>query len=114
MEPAAAPATVYSAYPTSGRARNRFVLDLRPPRPQHDPWRYQAIHVEEERAHDGRAARTATVFLTGRECPWRCAMCDLWRFTTAGDTPPGAIAAQVEAACEQLKQESPPVTHIKL
>ena len=30
----------------------------------------------------GGRARMATVLLTGRECPWRCAMCDLWTYTT--------------------------------
>jgi archaeosine synthase beta-subunit len=110
----AAPVRVYSAYPATGGSRDRFVLDLRLPRPPHDPWLYQTVHIEDERTHDGRAARTATVFLTGRECPWRCVMCDLWRFTTASDTPPGAVAAQVEAACEQLRPEPRPVTQIKL
>ena len=50
-----------------------------------------------ERREGGRA-RMATVLLTGRECPWRCAMCDLWTYTTVGDTPRGAIPAQVAAA----------------
>ena len=39
-----------------------------------------------------------TIFLAGRECPWRCVMCDLWRETTEADTPPGAIPHQIEAA----------------
>ena len=47
------------------------------------------------RRPDGVIAESATVFLTGRECPWRCVMCDLWRHTTTADTPPGAIAAQI-------------------
>jgi radical SAM enzyme (TIGR01210 family) len=42
--------------------------------------------------------QTATVFLTGRECPWRCAMCDLWQYTTETDTPEGAIPVQVRHA----------------
>ena len=66
--------------------------------PNADPWRYQDLIVEDERAADGAIARSATVFLTGRECPWRCVMCDLWRYTTPSDTPPGAIPAQVAAA----------------
>jgi radical SAM enzyme (TIGR01210 family) len=48
---------------------------------------------------------TATVFLTGRECAWRCVMCDLWRFTTAGDTPVGAIPTQVRDAAEGLRAQ---------
>ena len=107
----AGPATLY---PTSSASRDRFVLDRRPARAGHDPWRYQDVVVEDERAADGRAVRTATVFLTGRECPWRCVMCDLWRHTTATDTPPGAIPAQIAAARERLQRERPPITHIKL
>ena len=73
-------------------------MERRSPRPSHDPWRYQNLIVENERAADGRLARVATVFLTGRECPWRCVMCDLWRGTIASDTPPGAIPRQIETA----------------
>jgi hypothetical protein len=40
----------------------------------------------------------ATVFLTGRECPWRCVFCDLWKHTTAEDTPVGAIPRQLDLA----------------
>ena len=54
------------------------------------------------------------MFLVGRECPWRCAMCDLWRYTTTGDTPPGAIAGQVAAARSELPAEGAPVTAMKL
>ena len=56
----------------------------------------------------------ATVFLTGRECPWRCAMCDLWRYTTITDTPRGAIAAQIAGARSTLADERVPVTGLKL
>lgn len=54
--------------------------------------------MERERAETGEIADVITVFLTGRECPWRCAMCDLWRYTTEGDTPPGAIPHQIREA----------------
>jgi radical SAM enzyme (TIGR01210 family) len=56
----------------------------------------------------------ATVLLTGRECPWRCAMCDLWTYTTVSDTPPGAIPAQVAAARSAVRDEPIPVTGMKL
>ena len=61
----------------------------------------QGTLVEEERGPDGATARTLTVFLTGRECAWRCVMCDLWKYTTAADTPPGAIPRQIEEALAQ-------------
>jgi uncharacterized Fe-S cluster-containing MiaB family protein len=87
-----------SFYPDAATARDRFVVERRGPREAHDPWRHQGVIVEDERAGDGSIARVATVFLTGRECPWRCVMCDLWRYTIEEDTPVGAIPAQVAAA----------------
>ena len=85
-------------YPNASSARDRFVVERRGARVAHDPWRHQGVIVEEERAADGSIARVATVFLTGRECPWRCVMCDLWRYTIEEDTPVGAIPAQIAAA----------------
>ena len=84
-----------AVYPIGRAARDRFVLERRGPRPPHDPWRHQGLIVEDER--DGATAASldvATVFLTGRECPWRCVMCDLWRHTTATDTPPRRDSAR--------------------
>ena len=93
-------------YPASPSARDRFVLERRGARLQHDPWSYQGLIVEDERGADAAIDRIATVFLTGRECPWRCAMCDLWMYTTAGDTPPGAIPAQIAAARTILRDQA--------
>ena len=101
-------------YPDTPAARDRFVLERRAPRPDHDPWRYQGLIVEDERTAHGSRARIATVLLTGRECPWRCAMCDLWSFTTVLDTPPGAIPAQVAAARFTVRDTADPVTGMKL
>jgi radical SAM enzyme (TIGR01210 family) len=103
-----------SCYPATSSERDRFVLDRRGSRPTHDPWRHQGLNVEDERTADGRVARVATVFLTGRECPWRCTMCDLWRYTITSDTPPGAIATQISAARIELEVETTPVTAMKL
>ena len=61
-----------------------------------------------------RSGATATVFLTGRECPWRCTMCDLWQHTTVADTPPGAIPAQIAAARTELARSARGVTCLKL
>lgn len=102
------------AYPVAPAARDGFVLERRGPRPPHDPWRHQGLILEDERTAQGGRARMATVFLTGRECPWRCAMCDLWTYTTVGDTPPGAIPAQVAAARSAVRDEPASVTGMKL
>lgn len=101
-------------YPASPAARDRFILERRGQRPEHDPWQHQGLIVEDERTAGGGRARIATVLLTGRECPWRCAMCDLWTYTTESDTPVGAIPAQVRAARVALRARSAPVTGMKL
>jgi uncharacterized Fe-S cluster-containing MiaB family protein len=109
------PAEPSARYPVSRAARDRFILDRRTPRPESDPWRYQNVIVEDERAADGATVCSATVFLTGRECPWRCVMCDLWRHTTNVDTPRGAIPAQVAAARRAFEGEARPrVRQMKL
>jgi radical SAM enzyme (TIGR01210 family) len=93
-----------ATFPASHAARDRFVLGRRPARPLLDPWRHQGVLVEEERSPDGQIERSVTVFLTGRECPWRCVMCDLWRYTTESDTPRGAIAQQIAQATDELRR----------
>jgi radical SAM enzyme (TIGR01210 family) len=90
--------TTLTVYPAGGPARDRFVLERREQRPQHDPWRYQGLILEEERTAAGHVSPMAVVLLTGRECPWRCVMCDLWQHTISADTPAGAIPAQIAAA----------------
>ena len=50
-----------------------------------------------------RVVPSATAFLTGAECPFRCVYCDLWRYTIPGRTPPGSIAAQIHWSMEQLR-----------
>jgi len=103
-----------SSYPELPGARDRFIVDLRGPRPQHDPWRYQGLSVEDELTERGDLARVGTVFLTGRECPWRCAMCDLWRSTTTSDTPAGAIPAQLRTAWSVWRDAGEMITRVKL
>src|SRR5437762_5568461 len=89
---------------------DRWIVSQRPPRNALDPWRPYAWSVEPERTAAGRVEDVATVFLANRECPFRCLMCDLWKYTTDKRVPDGAITAQVEWALEH----SPPAHHIKL
>jgi radical SAM enzyme (TIGR01210 family) len=103
-----------AGWPAAALDRDRFVLDRRGPRPAHDPFRAQGAFIEPERSSDGRVVQVATILLTGRECPWRCAMCDLWRGTTEGDIPAGAVPAQVAAARQTLDAHLAPGAHIKL
>jgi radical SAM enzyme (TIGR01210 family) len=103
-----------STYPSGRADRDRFVLERRPPGSRPDPWRHQGVLVEDERATDGTIARVATIFLTGRECPWRCVMCDLWQHTIGGDTPAGALAKQLDDALAALDVQGSRPGHVKL
>jgi archaeosine synthase beta-subunit len=98
----------------SAAERDRFVLEHRGARAHLDPWHHQGVVIEDERTAEGHVARVATVFLTGRECPWRCTMCDLWKHTTEADTPRGAIPAQIGAARDELRNCVPAITTMKL
>jgi radical SAM enzyme (TIGR01210 family) len=86
------------------------ILAARPPKGLLDPARPHAFLVEPERTPSGAVEDTAVVFLTNRECPFRCLMCDLWKYTTDRRVPDGAVAGQVEYALARL----PPARHIKL
>ena len=94
-----------AVYPTGRAARDRFVLERRGPRPLVDPWAPPRVVVDPEPDGAGGVVDVVTLFLTGRECAWRCVMCDLWRETLETDTPPGAIPHQIRlaltTACER-------------
>lgn len=75
-----------------------------------DSGRPYAFFVEPECGPDGVVEEVATIFLTNRECPFSCLMCDLWRNTTDQRVPPGAIPAQIEWALARL----PAARHVKL
>jgi len=89
---------------------DQWVLEQRGPKARLDPMRPYAAVVEDELDANGVLAPTAVVFITNRECPFRCVMCDLWRNTLDDTVPPGAIAAQIRTALREL----PPVRQIKL
>src|SRR5690606_9199330 len=89
---------------------DREIVAIRPAKEDVDPSRPYAFLVEPERAAGGQVEDVATVFLTNRECPYRCLMCDLWKYTTDRTVPEGAIPAQIAYALERL----PPAKHVKL
>lgn len=92
------------------RFDDAHILALRGPRNPVDPWRPHAFFVEAERTAAGAVEAVATIFLTNRECPFRCLMCDLWKYTTESRVPDGAIPAQIALALQQL----PASRHVKL
>ena len=78
------------------------VVAARGPKNRVDPRVAWAALVESERAADGQIVQVATIFLTNRECPLRCLMCDLWKNTTDEMVPAGAIPAQIDQALARL------------
>jgi archaeosine synthase beta-subunit len=101
---------VSSGYPAEDAARDRWILARRPPRNRLDPQSAYAALVEPEVSEDGEAVDVATIFLTNRECPWRCLMCDLWKNTLEESVSGGAIASQIREALARL----PPARGVKL
>ncbi len=91
-------------------ATDAGILAARGPRNRVDPWVPWAFLVEPERSAAGRVVDVATIFLTNRECSFRCLMCDLWKNTIEGPTPAGAIPVQIEHALARL----PPARQVKL
>lgn len=85
----------------------RQVMSLRGSRESVDPRRPNGVWVEEE----PQGQRVLTVLLTVNECPWRCAMCDLWKHTLSRPTLPGDIPRQIEFA---LSGQSSELNTIKL
>jgi len=97
-------------YPATALQRDRWVLQHRGPKNPLDAATPYAFLWEEEYGDGGSLIPTATVFLTNRECPFRCLMCDLWRNTMDASVPSGAIAGQIRLALHEL----PPARQIKL
>jgi len=95
---------------TLPRFTDAQILAARPAKNVVDPARPYAFLVEPERTARGTVEDVATIFLTNRECPFRCLMCDLWENTTDETVPVGSIPAQIDYALERL----PPARHIKL
>jgi radical SAM enzyme (TIGR01210 family) len=90
-------------YPESAAERDRWILERRPVAESSlDPQRPWAFFTEDEYSKEGTVVPVATVFLTNRECPWRCLMCDLWRNTLSETVPVGAIPAQIDYALARV------------
>jgi len=106
------PTEMMSVYPEQPRERDRWILSRRSQRNPVDPRRPHAFLVEEERAESGEIVSVATIFLTNRECPWRCLMCDLWKNTLMETAPTGAIPAQIDFALAQLADADASPQHV--
>jgi radical SAM enzyme (TIGR01210 family) len=92
------------------RITDSWIVQQRGRRNAVDPALPYAHMVELERTRDGRVEDVATIFITNKECPFRCLMCDLWRNTTTAPVPDGSVAGQIEWALGLL----PRAQHVKL
>ena len=89
---------------------DQWILSLRGNKNPVDPQRPYSWLVEKERTISGKIEDTGIIFLTNRECPFHCLMCDLWKNTTDESVPAGAIPAQIAWTLERM----PEVKHLKL
>ena len=93
-----------------GFINNKWIVSNRGKKNIVDPRRPYGWLVEKERTASGKIEDIAIIFLTNKECPFHCLMCDLWKNTTDKPVPVGAIPDQIELALAQL----PKVKHLKL
>jgi radical SAM enzyme (TIGR01210 family) len=92
------------------RIADREVVAARGARSPLDPARPYASFVEREYSRAGEVEDVAAIFLTNKECPFRCVFCDLWQKTLPQRIADGLVAGQVEWALENL----PETSHVKL
>ena len=100
-------------YPETHAARSRWIIGQRGPKNPLDPYRPYAWLLEKERAADGSLVDGLTIFLTNKECPWRCLMCDLWQNTLDETVPAGAISEQIDFALGQTERECSDLTELQ-
>ena len=89
---------------------SNWIVSNRPERNRVDPYKPYAWLVEEERSASGEIKDTGIIFLSNKECSFRCLMCDLWKNTTEESVPEGAIPDQIEWALKQM----PGIKQVKL
>ena len=100
-------------YPETHAARSRWIIGQRGPKNPLDPHRPYAWLLEKERVADGSLVDGLTIFLTNKECPWRCLMCDLWQNTLDETVPAGAISEQIDFALGQTERECSDLTELQ-
>jgi len=89
---------------------DQWIVSLRGNKNPVDPQRPYGWLVEKECTISGKIEDTGIIFLTNRECPFHCLMCDLWKNTTDESVAIGSIPKQIELALVQM----PDVKHLKL
>lgn len=81
-----------------------WIVSNRPERNQVDPYKPYGWLVEKERSASGEVLDTGIIFLSNKECSFRCLMCDLWKNTTESSVPVGAIPDQIKWALKQMPE----------
>jgi radical SAM enzyme (TIGR01210 family) len=89
---------------------DRRILSFRGEKNSVNPALPYAWLTEKECTQTGQIEDVSVVFLTNRECPFHCMVCDLWKSTTDETMPEGSIASQISIALRSL----PPSRHLKL
>jgi radical SAM enzyme (TIGR01210 family) len=86
------------------------VRRARGPREGFDPARPVAVFDELEVESPGRPVPTRVLILGGAECRFTCAMCDLWKHSLDGPTPPGSLPTQIRQGLAAPATVSPAPT----
>jgi len=89
-----------SAYPNNDQSA--WIISHRPPKAAVNAFEPNGFFLERERSRSGRIVSSGTIFLTNKECPWRCLMCDLWKHTLSHSVPNGAIPRHIDYALKQM------------
>lgn len=87
-----------------------WILSKRGKKNTVDPFKPYGWLIEKELTSNGQIEDTLIVFLTNKECPFHCLMCDLWKNTCDDTVPLGAITMQIRSVLEQVNN----IHHIKL
>jgi radical SAM enzyme (TIGR01210 family) len=92
------------------RIADRDIVAARGSRSRLDPTKPYAAFVEREHSSAGEVEDVAAIFLTNKECPFRCVFCDLWKNTLPDRIADGLVAEQVDWALAKF----PEPVHVKL
>ncbi len=84
------------------RLDSKQILQFRGPRTPTAPAAPPALVTEIEPDQNRSPKQATTVFLIGKECPFRCLMCDLWKHTTDVAPPPGSLVQQLNTVLPQI------------
>ena len=83
---------------------SNWIVSKRPERNLLDPNRPYECLVEKERSVSGSLKDTGIIFLSNKECSFRCLMCDLWKNTLNESVPAGAITNQIKWALKKMPE----------